>query len=172
MCEDQRPLGRTDPGVAGEASDAKRTTQPSWLTLFARGLLAIALGVVALAILPSSAQMGRLRGACPWLGLKIDQVEKIWPAIDMVHVVMFGGVGLLLALAFPAWRTSRHLLTVVLLACATEIVQIWVPGRTASVVEVFLDVGAGAFGIAAVVLLVRLVRQALPAASVRRGAER
>ena len=99
--------------------------------------------LLALAILLSSGQMAALRGACPWLGLKIDQTEMLWPAVDMVHVVLFGSLGLLLVLAFPAVRLRVLYLA---LAALAEVVQIWIPGRTASVGEVLLDLVAGGLG--------------------------
>lgn len=112
------------------------TAQPCWLTHLARLLLAVAAGLLAVAILLPSSQMTRLRHAWPWLGLKIDQTERLWPAVDMVHVVLFGGLGLLLVLAFPAVRLRVLYLALAALAVLTEFVQIWIPGRTASVEEV------------------------------------
>ena len=102
-----------------------------------------------MAILLSNAQMALLRAAWPWLGLKIDQTENVWSTVDMVHVVMFGGLGLLLVLAFPAVRLRVLYLTLAALAVLTEFVQIWIPGRTASFGEVLLDLVAGALGIGA-----------------------
>ena len=123
--------------------------QPVFVTWLARLVLAAATPLLALAILLSSTQMALLRGAWPWLGLKIDQTEKLWPAVDMVHVVMFGGLGLLLVLAFPAVRLRVLYLALAVLAVLTEFVQIWIPGRTASFGEVLLDLVAGALGIGA-----------------------
>lgn len=129
-----------------QCANAELGVQPRWLTLLARTLLAAVLPIVAVAILLSSAQMATLRGAWPWLGLKIDQTEKLWPAVDMVHVVLFGGLGLLLVLAFPAVGLRALYLAIAVLAVLTEFVQIWIPGRAASVGEVLLDLAAGMVG--------------------------
>ena len=127
--------------------------QPTWITWAARAALAAATPLLAVAILLSSSQMALLRGAWPWLGLKIDQTEKLWPAVDMVHVVMFGGLGLLLVLAFPAVRLRALFLGLAALAVLTELVQVWIPGRTASVGEVLLDLVAGLAGMGVAWLL-------------------
>ena len=130
--------------------------QPAWITWLVRLVLAVAAPLLAVAILLSSSQMAALRGAWPWLGLKIDQTEKLWPAVDMVHVVMFGGLGLLLVLAFPAVRLRVLYLALAALAVLTEFVQIWIPGRTASVGEVLLDLVAGLAGMGVAWVFVRL----------------
>ena len=128
-------------------------TQPAWLTALARVLLGAAVTVVAVAVLLPNTELAALRVRWRWFSEAISRVEALWPAVDMVHVVMFGAVGVLLALAFPAVRYARLLLAIVVLAAASEFVQIWVPGRTASVGEVVLDVVAGALGLLLVAVL-------------------
>ena len=132
--------------------------QPLWITALARGLLAAAIGVVVVAVLLPNTWMAELRVQWRWFSEAINRVEALWPAVDMVHVVMFGAVGVLAALAFPAVRLGRLLLAIAALACATELAQIWVPGRTASVGEAVLDVVAGAAGVLLVAGLRRLGR--------------
>ena len=130
--------------------------QPLWMTALARGLLAAAIGVVVVAVLLPNTWMAELRVQWRWFSEAINRVEALWPAVDMVHVVMFGAVGVLLALAYPAARPVRLLLAIVVLATVSELVQLWVPGRTASVGEAMLDVAAAGVGL----LLVALVRRA------------
>ncbi|UWX04045.1 VanZ family protein [Pseudoxanthomonas sp. NC8] len=108
--------------------------------------LALALVVVAVAVLLPNWRLAALRVEFPWFSQSISRTEQLWPAVDMVHVVMFAIVGLLAALAFPAARLGRLLLVVFVLAMATEFIQIWVPGRTSSLVEVLLDVVAALLG--------------------------
>ena len=141
-------------GRAPGADIPSPNAQPTWITWAARAALATAAPLLAVAILLSSSQMAALRGAWPWLGLKIDQTEKLWPAVDMVHVVMFGGLGLLLVLAFPAVRLRVLYLALAALAVLSEFVQIWIPGRTASFGEVLLDLVAGGLGMGAAWLFV------------------
>ncbi|MBJ6984216.1 VanZ family protein [Luteimonas sp. MC1750] len=119
--------------------------------------MAAASPILAGAILLSSSQIGRLRSAWPWLGLKIDQTEKLWPAVDMVHVALFGGLGVLLILAFPTVRLRALFLVLAVLAVLTEFVQIWIPGRTASIDEVLLDLAAGLAGMGVAWALVVVV---------------
>lgn len=148
---------RVDGDEAGVAV-AVASLQPAWLTTLARALLVAAVGVVAVAVLLPNTWMAELRRQWRWLSHMISQTEQLWPAVDMVHVVMFAAVGVLLALAFPAWRFRRLLLTVTVLAVISEFVQIWVPGRTASVGEVVLDVVAGAAGVLLVSGMRRMAR--------------
>ena len=127
--------------------------QPLWLTSLARILLFAAAPVLAVAILLSNTQIAALRRAWPWLSRMISSVERLWPAVDMVHVVLFGGLGLLLVLAFPAVRLRALFLGLAALAVLTELVQVWIPGRTASVGEVLLDLVAGLAGMGVAWLL-------------------
>ena len=139
------------PAVPAGQSGPRR--QPLWLTWLARMLLLATLPVVAVAILFSNTQMAALRRAWPWLSQTISRVERLWPAVDMVHVVLFGGLGLLLVLAFPAVRLRALFLGLAALAVLTELVQVWIPGRTASVGEVLLDLVAGLAGMGVAWLL-------------------
>ena len=116
------------------------------MTTLARGLLAAAIGVVVVAVLLPNTWMAELRVRWRWFSEAINRVEALWPVVDMVHVVMFGAVGVLAALAFPATRLGRLLLAIVVLAVVSEFVQIWIPGRTASVGEAVLDVVAAIAG--------------------------
>ena len=141
-----------DAGTVGEGiSPVAVHVQPAWLTWLARVLLGGAVVIVAVAVLLPNTWLAELRLQWRWFSHMISRTEELWPAVDMVHVVMFAAVGVLLALAFPAWRFRRLLLAIAVLAAVSEFVQIWVPGRTASVGEAVLDVVAGAAGL----LLVR-----------------
>ena len=131
-------------------------SQPPWLTALARGLLAAAVGVVAFAVLLPTTWLAELRVQWRWFSEAINRVEALWPAVDMVHVLMFAAVGVLVALAFPAVRVGRLLLAIAVLAGVSEFVQIWVPGRTASVGEAVLDVVAAIAGMLLAGALVRL----------------
>ena len=127
-----------------------------WITALARGLLAAAIGVVVVAVLLPNTWLAELRLRWRWFSEAINRVEALWPALDMVHVLMFAAVGVLAALAFPAWSRWRLLMAITTLAVVSEFVQIWVPGRTASVGEALLDVMAGALGLLLAGALARL----------------
>ena len=77
--------------------------------------------------------------------MRRDSNEKsLWPLIRQA------------ALAFPAWSRWRLLMAITTLALVSEFVQIWVPGRTASVGEALLDVMAAALGMLLAGALARL----------------
>ena len=133
--------------------------QPAWLTLLARWLLGASLAVVAVAVLLPNTWLAELRIQWRWFSEAINRVEALWPAIDMVHLVMFFAVGALAALAFPARRARWLLAAIALVAIASEFVQVWIPGRTASVGEVLLDVAGAALGVGVVVGLRRIARR-------------
>lgn len=138
-------------------------SQPPWLTVLARGLLAAAVGVVAFAVLLPNTWLAELRVQWRWFSEAINRVEALWPAVDMVHVLMFAAVGVLVALAFPAVRVGRLLLAIAVLAGVSEFVQIWVPGRTASLGEAVLDVVSATAGVWLVAATRRMLLRPAPA---------
>ena len=141
--------------------------QPAWIAWLARGMLGAAVAVVTVAVLLPNTQLAALREQWQWFSESISWVEQLWPAVDMVHVVMFCSVGVLAALALPRWRTRRLLLGIAALACVSEFAQLWVPGRTASVAEAALDVAAAAVGLALVALARSFGRRSWVAAATR-----
>lgn len=146
-----------DAGTVGEGIRPVAVhVQPAWLTWLARVLLGGAVVVVAVAVSLPGTWLAELRRQWRWFSHMISRTEQLWPAVDMVHVVMFAGVGVLLALAFPAWRFRHLLVAISVLAAVSEFVQIWVPGRTASAGDVVLDLVAGLSGVLPVLLLRRI----------------
>lgn len=161
-----------DDYYVASALDASRQTssdnqQPAWIAWLARGMLGAAVAVVTVAVLLPNTRLAALREQWQWFSESISWVEQLWPAVDMVHVVMFCSVGVLAALAFPRWRINRLLLAIAVLAVISEFAQLWVPGRTASVAEAALDVAAAAVGLALVALARSLGRQSWVAAVTR-----
>ena len=142
--------------AAADLSVTTHPRQPAGITWLARALLAGAIGLVAVAVLLPNTWLAELRLRWRWFSEAINRVEALWPALDMVHVLMFAAVGVLAALAFPAWSRWRLLMAITTLAVVSEFVQIWVPGRTASVGEALLDVMAGALGLLLAGALARL----------------
>lgn len=134
--------------------------QPRWLTLLARGLLTGTLALALLAILLPNTALAALRERQRWLSEAISRIEALSPSLDMVHVILFGSLGLLTAVAFPNQRGTRLLTLLTLLAGQTELIQCWVPGRNPSLSEVLLDTLAAALGISLGLGLRRLHRSA------------
>ena len=142
----------TSAGMAVGLPVTGRAHQPAWIAWLARSLLGAAVAVVAVAVLLPNTRLAAMREQWQWFSESISWVEQLWPAVDMVHVVMFCAVGLLAALALPGWRFSRLILAIVVLALVSEFAQLWVPGRTASLGEAVLDVAAASVGLGIVAL--------------------
>jgi len=113
------------------------------------GLALVALAVAAL--LPASTLVD-LRLNFPWFSHAINQMEGIFYRVDGTHVVMFAGVGLLVAWTLPRMRpralAATGLAVVVLLAALSEVVQFWVPGRTPRLSDFGADLVGGIPGLA------------------------
>lgn len=128
----------------------------------ARSLLVLSLVIVLIAILLPNSRLAALRIAYPWLSGAISRTERLCPDIDMVHVAMFSVLGFLAALSYPRVWHGRIILVIFVLAAATEFFQIWIPGRTSSLVEVLLDVAAASLGMLPILLVRALLRSRQP----------
>ena len=106
---DDRP---DDVMAAADVSVTTHPRQPAGITWLARALLAGAIGLVAVAVLLPNTWLAELRLRWRWFSEAINRVEALWPALDMVHVLMFAAVGVLAALAFPAWSRWRLLMAI------------------------------------------------------------
>jgi hypothetical protein len=124
---------------AGRPAPATRTRAKR----LARLAWALALGGVAVAILMPAATLGDLREAYPWLSRALSRLDRLWPAVDMVHVLLFAALGALTALAFPRRRLAGLAFALAVLAGASELAQFAVPGRTPRWAEFAVDIAAG-----------------------------
>ena len=105
--------------------------------------------VAALGILLPSASIADLGDRYPWLEQAVRSLRRLWHGGDMIHLVLFAGIGVLTAVAFPKRRLAWLAVALVGLAGATELAQRWIPGRTASVAEFGIDVVAAVLGLVA-----------------------
>lgn len=95
-------------------------------------LWASALALLVAAIFLPNTGLAQLRSDFRWLSRIISWTEKQWPALDMIHIVMFFTLTLLTRLTWPRWLVWQWLMVMVAVAAVTELVQLSVPGRRAS----------------------------------------
>lgn len=122
----------------------------------AKLLLFAAMTFVWFTVLLPNTGLSRLRSHWQALSSAISWVEGLYPPLDMVHVVLFFGLGLLLALSLHA-RRAVQLVLIVVLAAATELAQVWVPGRSAKFSDFAVDIGGGSAGLMAGWILIYIL---------------
>lgn len=87
-----------------------------------------------------------LKAELPWLGAGAGWLDSVSPALDLDHLVAFALLASSASLALPhvpMWQTMAAL---ALFAGVTEIAQVWVPGRTASLGDAGLDLAGALLG--------------------------
>lgn len=114
-------------------------------------LLALALVVLVLAVPPST--LAFLRTEYEWLGRFVKAVHRIWPAVDMEHVVAFAVLGFVGHYAFPKLPMPAGSCLLLALAVVTEAMQFWVPGRSGRLSDIVVDVVGGLAGLSLAWLL-------------------
>lgn len=68
----------------------------------------------------------------------------------IVHFIMYGLMGFLVYISVPSHSRRKHLLIfIVLLGAALELIQIYIPGRSAS----YIDISANTAGVIFVIFL-------------------
>ncbi|WP_204165403.1 hypothetical protein [Methylobacterium sp. 17Sr1-1] len=92
--------------------------------------------------------------ACLPVLVWLSWIPKDWElrtgaAGQLEHLVAYAGTAGLLGLGFPRGPAWRLALALVLLAGILEIGQIWVPGRTAQVIDFAASAGGALLGLAA-----------------------
>ncbi len=119
---------------------------PRWPRALGVALLLLAIAALLVAVTVSPATMSWLRVDHPMFGEPMNWLERLSPAVGLVHVLLFTGIALPLALL---WRGAWWKLALVLLALAvgSELLQFLIPGRNPRVVDVHDDVLGGALGL-------------------------
>lgn len=106
-------------------------------------LATMAAGILLVVMLPNTA-LAWLRSEYGWLGRSVNWVEALQPALDTVHILLFGVLGMLTRLALPRTPWRHLILGLTVFSAATEVLQFWAPGRTARLSDFLQDVlGAG-----------------------------
>lgn len=117
------------------------------LSVAARTLLFCVVLVAWVAVLLPNTVLADLRSNYRPFGQAINWLEHVYLPINLIHIVLFLGLGLVLALALPRVRRVTQTWWIVLLAAATELVQLWVPGRSARLSDFAADLAGGAAGL-------------------------
>jgi VanZ family protein len=91
-------------------------------------LLVLLLTIAVLILLPSTG-MAWVLADHPRLSMLVNQAQKVWPGVDMLHVVSFTVVGLLVRLVIPHARLSMIFLVGLTFSVVTELLQFYIPGR-------------------------------------------
>lgn len=97
----------------------------------------------------------------PWLGHGVGWLESLAPGLDLDHLVAFALLAFSSRIALrrvPAWQVLAGL---VLSAGLTELAQLWVPGRTASVIDAGLDLAGALLGYTVALTFCKEGRRAL-----------
>ena len=108
-------------------------------------LLCVTMIVVAVA-LPNTA-LAWLRSEYRWLGQPLNWIEQQWPALDLVHVLLFALLGFVARWALPRTRMATLMLWLALFAALSELIQLWAPGRTARPSDFAQDVLGAVLGV-------------------------
>jgi VanZ family protein len=91
-------------------------------------------------------------GACVLALVWLSWIPRAWEirtglAGQIEHAVAYAGTALILS--FAPVRPGRLFAALALLACVLEVGQIWVPGRTAQVIDALASIGGAALGVLA-----------------------
>jgi len=112
-------------------------------------LLSLALLLVAV-LLPNTA-LRQLRVDHHGFNLVMGWAEMIGPPINAVHLVIFFLLGMSIRIALPDTAPGKLMAGVGCLAAISEMVQWWVPGRTARLSDLVQDVIGALVGVLLVI---------------------
>lgn len=118
-------------------------------------LLALILALVLVSVLLPSTTIGWMRHQWLWFTLPLDWIERQGSAVNLVHAILFLLLGMAMRLALRHWSLARVAVALLALGVLTELVQLFVPGRSARVEDVVVDVVAGLVGWALVRVVAR-----------------
>lgn len=120
---------------------------------FSRAAVLFVLVLVVVAMLVPNTVLALVREAWPWLSQSMGEMERIWPAIDLAHVVAFAVLGFAGGLALPRLGLWRSMAALALVSVSTEILQFWVPGRSPLASDAAMDMLGGLLGYAVATVL-------------------
>jgi VanZ family protein len=110
---------------------------------------------VFLLLVPSSV-VTYLRRQWFWVGRFVDYLELFsTKGVNLTHLFVFGVLGLLAGIALPRWPVRRVLAWTIVIGAATELAQLWIPGRTPRFWDIVANAGGVLIGMAFASLLVR-----------------
>lgn len=121
-----------------------------------RGLLVATLCFIVIAVLLPNTVLAWMRIHWAWFNLPMGWIERAQLPFNLIHGILFAGLGIAARLAFPKMRLWREAGWLLLFAATTELVQLWVPGRHARWSDFVVDLLAACFGMGLVLQLRRV----------------
>jgi VanZ family protein len=112
----------------------------------ARIAFAAVLVLVLVSVLLPNTDLAWMRRHWPWFNRPMSWIEHAHVAVNLVHLLLFVALGAATRVALPGWRAWRMGWALLLLGVATELAQIFVPGRHPRLADVAVDVVAGMLG--------------------------
>ncbi len=117
--------------------------------------LLLCAALILLAVVLPNITLAWLRADYGWLGQPLNWIESLWPAMSVVHMLLFALLGITARLALPGWSLARLLLVLVAFAAASELLQFWAPGRTPRLSDFAQDALGAAVGVLVVKMFAR-----------------
>lgn len=118
------------------ASHAKSLQSTAWARSLGWVLLGLCVLVLVTAVILPAQTLAWLRSDYRLLGQPLNWLETISPAIDLEHVLLFCGIGILLRMLRPRMPWALFAAWMAALAAGSEVVQFLVPGRTPRLIDV------------------------------------
>lgn len=115
----------------------------------------MSLAFVLLSVLLPNTTIAWMRENWSWFNWPMLLIERAQASVNLIHAILFIVLGMASRLALPHWKLGRVALSLVLLGVATELAQLFVPGRHPRLADVLVDVAAGVIGWAVMQGLVR-----------------
>lgn len=130
--------------------------KPFQLLMFA--MLSLILVFLLVVVALPNTELAAIRREFVWLSRLLSRMDRWSPGIDMVHVLMFAGLGGLARLALARAPWCAVLLGIVAFSALTELLQFWAPGRNARWSDFVQDAAGALLGIALATGLLVLLR--------------
>lgn len=105
-----------------------------------------ALLLITAAVLLPNTDLSWMRSNWLWFNLSMGWIERANLPFNLTHAILFTGLGASARLSFARLRLCPGAWLMALFAGATELVQIWVPGRHARWSDFAVDLISMAFG--------------------------
>lgn len=114
--------------------------------VLARVIGALILLVILVAVLLPNHNLAWMREHWSWFNRPMLWIEDTGGPVNLVHLALFVLFGAVVRLGWPSMRWQHWLGWLLLVAVATEIAQLWIPGRDPRTSDVLVDVAAGLLG--------------------------
>lgn len=126
------------------------STYAGWVRVNHKSLLRVSFlvllaSVVASMVIPYST-LQVLVNQFAWMKGSARFFHSAAPGVEIHHLLSYAAVGFAAHIGWPKWRAWQFALGLYVVAGLVELVQVWVPGRSSSILHVVLDVASGLAG--------------------------